>query len=837
MMIAWLDEVGANDIHRVGGKGANLGEMTAAGLPVPRGFCLTVAAYQQLIAEAGLWPQIETLLAAMPEDDVEALGTAAAAIRRLITEATMPAEVARAVTAAYAELAGGQAPVAVRSSATAEDLPEASFAGQQESYLGVQGNQALLVHVQRCWASLWTERAIAYRQRHQFDHRHVSLAVVVQELLYPATAGVLFTVNPVGDKRDEMLLNAAYGLGESVVSGQVTPDSYRLARTPWLAVREARRGTKEHRIDALPTGGTTTTAVPEADRQRFCLSERELQHLVELGLHVERQCGAPQDIEWAFAGGRLYLLQTRPITSLAPPKPARRARQLSRIERRILDDLLEHYPDPPYPLDYLAVTDGYQQLHNALQEAGLSLPPARAVIRMDERGISRAEPVSPRLTWRLLLTPFVVRCKLALDPSAWQNGQAARFAARTAACRQVDLTTLNDATLASYITDAVNIATEIGRIRFAGTIAPLLIRAALLKLLIRLAGWPRQVAEADLLGDLAYKTAEIGLELQRLASVAAAAPEVRDTLLGSAMEEVEASLAATAAGRLFLAQVAAFLEQYGARTMKAYLPFSNRSWAEEPASLLATIAVLVRSRQNGPGEGRLAEGGERYHALRRQVAARLPGPFRRLFERTLDQYRAGHVAREATLYAIEEAFAVARRGVHEAARRLVASQALPSAGDVLYLTLPELAETLRGERAAAGVRRLVRSRRQARPDALAAWRDRCLVSTVNGTDLVQGTAGSPGLATGPVCIVHGAGDFGKLRPGDVLVCPFTDPAWTPLFSLAAAVVADTGGPLSHAAIVAREYGIPAVLGTENATTLLKDGDFVTVDGNEGVVRR
>jgi rifampicin phosphotransferase len=837
MTIAWFNEVGATDVHLVGGKGANLGEMTAAGLPVPPGFCVTVAGYQQLIQEAGLWPQIEALLAAVPEGDVARLATAAAAIRGLIMAAPMPAEVAAAIAAAYAVLAGDSAGVAVRSSATAEDLPEASFAGQQESYLGVSGKTAVLEHVQRCWASLWTERAIAYRQRQHFAHHQVSLAVVVQQMVAADTAGVLFTVNPVGNRRDEMLLNAAYGLGESVVSGQVTPDSYRLARARQLTVREALCGAKETRIDVLPGGATQASRVQPADRQRLCLNESQLQQLLDLGLLIEAHYGAPQDIEWAFAGGQLYLLQTRPITSLPGANDTPRKRRLNRIQRRIMDDILEHYPDPPYPLDYTAVTDGYQQLQNALREAGFDLPPAQTIIRMDDQGISTVMPVTPRPTWRLLLNPLLVFRKLAVNPSAWQNGQAAHFASLTAAYRQMDIASLDNEALAAFIEEAVIVATEIGRIRFADYIAPLLIRAGLLRLFIRLAGEAKEVVEADLLGDLAYKTAEIGQALQQLAAVAAAVPDVRETLLASPLEQVEASLAATEAGRHYLEQVAIFLQRYGARTMKAYLPFSNRSWAEDPAALLATIAVLVRGDRNGKVGGRPVDGGERYHQLRRSVAARLPGPLRRLFEKNLDQYRTGHVAREATLYAIEEAFAVARQGVREAAGRLVTCQALPAVEYVLYLTLPELQEALRLHRPAPEVRRLVRSRRQARPRARAAWRDRGEPTAAREDGLLRGMPGSPGQATGSVRIVHGPGDFPKLQPGDVLVCPFTDPAWTPLFSLAAAVVADTGGPLSHAAIVAREYGIPAVLGTETATSELNDGDLASVDGNEGVVRR
>lgn len=827
-----FEQIGAADVDLVGGKGANLGEMARAGFPVPPGFCVTAAAYRRLIDSAGLWPAMDTLLNSIPQEDTAGLEAAAARIRSLLEQAPMPAGVAEAICSAYRQLEGGAAAAAVRSSATAEDLPEASFAGQQETYLNVQGEADLLTHVQRCWASLWTARAISYRARNGFDHRQVSLAVVVQAMINPDAAGVLFTADPVTGSRNEMLINAAYGLGESIVSGRVTPDTYRISRQSPRRVVEQTCGTKEIAVRFQAGGGTVSLPVPEGDRRRFCLSPADLQMLADLGARVEEHYRVPQDIEWGLAGGRVYLLQTRPITTLKAPRPA--PRRLSRLEHTILDDILEHYPDPPYPLDYRAVTEGYEQLQHLLREAGLRTPPADELIRIDDDGIPTVDPVAPRITWRLLAAPGYVRRSLAQDPSTWVREQGPRFARRLAALRDADLPALSAGALADQIEAATGMANEIARIRFATYIGPMMMRGAMIRLLVRLGGGKLQ-GEADLLGGLSYKSLEIDQALHRLAGAALADPAVSTPVGSLPPTDVGPALQASPEGRAFLDQVAAFLREYGARTMKVYLPFSNRSWAEDPGALWATLAALVRAGDPGAAAARTQAAGERYALWRDRVAARLPGPLRCRFLDHLERYRAGHVAREATLYAIEEAFLIARRAVREAAQRLEAARSLPNATDVLYLTLPELTGALRTP-AAGNLAQTARRRRKARPAAMAAWRSALPARPAGAGDL-KGLAASPGTASGQARVISGPAEFSKLQPGDILVCSFTDPAWTPLFALAAGVVSDTGGPLSHAAIVAREYGIPAVLGTQRATSELREGEEITVDGHRGIVMR
>jgi pyruvate,water dikinase len=317
-LVCWLAELGKDDGALAGGKGANLGELLRAGLPVTRGLVVTTAAYQHFVAVNSLQPEIERLAQAAPPDDLTALASAAQAIAALFAQGAMPAAVATAVGEAYRQLR--EPPVAVRSSATAEDLPGASFAGQMETYLNVQGEAALLAAVRRCWASLWTARAISYRAKQGIEPAAVRLAVVVQEMVAADAAGVLFTANPVNGRCDQMVIDGAWGLGEALVGGQVTPDHWVVsARTG--AVLEARVARKEV-MTTRQEDGTALRPVPADLRERPVLDEAQVAALTELGRRVAAHYGAPQDVEWALAQGQLYLVQARPITSLFPlPRP------------------------------------------------------------------------------------------------------------------------------------------------------------------------------------------------------------------------------------------------------------------------------------------------------------------------------------------------------------------------------------------------------------------------------------------------------------------------------------------------------------------------------------
>ena len=408
-MIVWFEEITAADVVRVGGKGANLGECARAGLPVPPGFCVSTDAYRE--ATSGL-------TGALAAD--AARGDSAAARERVLS-IPLPESVRSAVEEAYLRL--GEPPVAVRSSATAEDLAEASFAGQQDTYLSVVGVEAVLDAVRQCWSSLWTDRAVDYRRQKGISDEGHALAVVVQEMVSADAAGVLFTRNPVSGEDATMLASSSYGLGESVVAALVTPDTFTLSRDPaGILAREI--GSKQTRIDQVLDGGTITTDVPETDRARQSVTDAELMQLIDLGERVEAHYGTGQDIEWAFANHNLYLLQARPITTstsaIEGHAPVR-----GRLEHALRDDLIEHFP-APFPLDLFAVHQVQGVIQDLMGVGGLRAVPATSLLRGDDDGIIRITITKPRPTATMLTRlPALFVKGVRHDPSAWPDEELA----------------------------------------------------------------------------------------------------------------------------------------------------------------------------------------------------------------------------------------------------------------------------------------------------------------------------------------------------------------------------------------------------------------------------
>ena len=790
-MIIGLDRVRAADIPLVGGKGANLGELIAAGLPVPGGFCVTAEAYRT--AMTPLREEIAGLLEAGNHDR----------LRELVVAAPLPDGLADRIRAAAGNLDG---PVAVRSSATAEDLPDASFAGQQETYLGVVGGDAVVEAVRRCWASLWSDRAIAYRDEQGFTHDDVALAVVVQRMIPADAAGVAFTLDPVTGL-GRVVIESAWGLGEVVVSGAVTPDSFAVERG---RIVERNTGDKCIRIDMTATGETATTEIPGEQRRRASLADRDVVAVARLAEQVEHHYGRPMDVEWALAGGKPWLLQARPITTAAPAGSDRR---VGRTSRFIRNDIIEHFPSP-YPLDVMMVDCLVRCLDATAGFAGLRMRPIDGLVEMDADGAVTIG--HPRISWWRL--PTGIARTPWRDPRGWDVDTGAEVRRFTARLRDLPVATLPGVGIADALVDAFGQVEAMVTSRFVDYLGFHVLRGVRLRVLLRLARV--KTRPEDLLGDLDYATVVVDRELGRLV---AAIPEPVRQLLAQDPIDVDA-VARRDPG--WWGRAERFLAEHGARTTRMYQPFSSRSWREDLPAFLGTVAMMAHTERREPVAARP------HTDLMAEAAGRLPRFLRRRFRRLVDDYRAGHVTREAGVVDFEELGEQMRRLALEAGRRMVAAGLLAEPGEVALLGFDELLGWLRGE--PVDVAGVVERRRRARPRALAAWQpERDPVKPGSG---MTGVAASPGVISGPVRIIAGPAEFARLRPGDVLVCQATDPAWTPLFASASAVVAETGGLLSHAAIVAREYGIPAVLGVLEVTTRLHDGQVVTVDGGAGRVR-
>jgi rifampicin phosphotransferase len=780
-----LRDLGQDDLAVAGGKGANLGELLRAGLPVPDGFVVTTDAYA--IVTRPIAPRISQRIAA--GDGVS--------IRADVEAAVMPREVSAAIAAAYAELGAGS--VAVRSSATAEDLPGAAFAGQQDTYLDVTGEAAVIEAVQRCWGSLWTDRAIAYRSRIGIDEAGIMIAVVVQRLINAEVAGVMFTADPISGNRETIMIEASRGLGEAVVSGLVTPDHYALDDQG--LVRSFQHGDQD-RSQRLP--------------------DSVLAELARLGTTVAKHFGRPQDIEWAYADERVWLVQARPMTALPPPPLQLNARQ-----RMLGSILLDYVPVRPYPIDMSTwVPYGPAGLMaRVIGEFGFR-DAYEGFLPEDEYGVvDRLVPVAPRPTLSVLLAPWrIATLARHNDPRYWtEDPRFAEFLAHVGKLGAQELTSMPWPWLKTMPRQALDSINPIGDLRI-----DYLPRTALS--LLRLGIALRLLGRSELLADLIIshtRTADANHALEALAASARDDPR-----LAAAVGTLDAT--ALAAFPEFEADFNAYLAEYGHRETVSPVLVTPPTQIEAPDTVLALIKVLAAE----PPRPREATDRALAELLKHPLLRR--GRRRDLILAWVEAARAGTAFREDSHFYFLMPLPILRRSLLEMGRRLRDVGVLDKPEDVFHLRLEELeaiddpASVKKHNRLRADVRT-----RSVRREELAGVRliDPTAVfpRRESGDAIITGTPASSGTATGPVRLIHGPAEFGLLAAGDVLVCPYTNPAWTTLFQRAAAVVVDSGGPASHAAIVAREYGIPAVMGTGTSTSILTDGQLVTVNGTTGRV--
>ncbi|GAA1637058.1 hypothetical protein GCM10009733_037720 [Nonomuraea maheshkhaliensis] len=780
-LVAPLSAFDRGDLATAGGKGANLGELVNNAFPVPDGFVVTTQAYEQVAQGRNTREQLE--------------------------RAELPDDLRQAIVGAYAELGGGA--VAVRSSATAEDLPGAAFAGQQDTYLNVVGEQALLDAVRRCWGSLFTERAVAYRARLGIDDAEVRIAVVVQSMVQAEAAGVMFTADPVSGDRTRIVVDASSGLGEAVVSGLVTPDHYVLRRSGEIDFTPGRR---EVVIRGVEGGGVVHESGGAERAER--LPDAVLTELGGLGRRVAGHFGRPQDIEWAYAKGRVHLLQARPMTALPPPPVG----PLNPIRRRLATVLLEYLPVRPYPIDMTTwLPYGPAGLMGKVTRY-FGLRQAFEGFLVEEDGVVyRIVPPSPSPSPRMLATPFkMMRKARRYDPARWTEDPRFRdYLAAAERLRARDLTAMSWPELVRMPRQALALVEPVAdlRIDYLPGTGIALLRLILALRLLGLAEW-----YGPLMGGARTRTSDANQALERLAEVARRTGALKG---GPQPEE-------------FQREFAAFLAEYGHRESASPILITPPTWSEAPEIVLSLVEVLAaeppKDRPRDPLEGLLTHPRLRSERRRARLARKVAAA------------RAGIAFREDSHLAFMLPHPILRRSLLEMGRRMTERDVLDRPEALFHLRLEELEEItgladLRPEDAER-LRETVRARAVKR-EQLSGVRliDPAEVFGAGDTGdaLITGAPAGGGSATGPVKVIREPAEFGRLAPGDVLVCPYTNPSWTPLFQQAAAVVVDTGGAASHAAIVAREYGIPAVMGTGTATSVLEDGQVVTVNGDTGAV--
>jgi pyruvate,water dikinase len=860
--ILTLADPGA-DLELAGGKGASLAKLLSAGLPVPDGFHITTDAYRRFVAANELQPEIEHVIVTLNRFKPAELEAAARRIGDLFSAASFPLDLRNEILAAYRALSGQQpAAVAVRSSATVEDLPEASFAGQQETYLNVRGEAQLLEAVRKCWASLWTVRAIAYRARQNIRAHNVSLAVVVQLMVPAEAAGILFTVNPLNARRDEIVINAAWGLGEAVVGGAVTPDTVTVSKTTRKVIR---RETAEKQVMTVQgESGTHESPVPESKRNQPVLSDEQVATLAGIAMRIEELFGLPVDVEWAFSGGEFAILQARPVTALPePPVEWPRPDPKGVYMRGSVVDLM------PNPLSPLFSTFGIGALRKQMDPLSLKITRSRAFLgdeyfsTINQYAYMNAH-LPPKAMWwtftRLLPSyPRLFRMMIPL----WRDETYPEYKAFVAGLRDINPSALSEVQLwkqAQAVMD--QIALYVDTLLFATMGASAGSEMLLTRVYNRFAkregdpdatvlvmGWDNIPIRAEKsLFDLAI-WARHHEELAHFLLETPAAELARRVppLPIFSGEDVRIEGFGVSGWDEFVVRFHAHLSKFGHTVYQ--LDIAEPLPMEDPTAMFETVKMYLRGEGVNPYERQQVSEQRRIQTAE-SVLARLKGFKRWAFRNALKWGQSMASIREDALAEIGLGYPYLRRLLGELGNRFVHAGIIEQAEDIFMLHQEEVDALIRGERMIlkdqVAERRafLARMQKQIAPPMIPikerVWGVKVDMFVAQGGEIgadnvLKGVPASVGKVTAPACVLLGPEDFYQMRPGDVLVAGATTPAWTPLFAMASAVVTDIGGPLSHGSIVAREYGIPAVMGTGVATKRIRTGQLITVDGSAGLV--
>ncbi|CVK19428.1 phosphoenolpyruvate synthase [Sporomusa sphaeroides] len=866
--VIFFNQINRSSLPLVGGKGANLGEMTQAGFPVPSGFCVTTLAYRDFVATSSAMEAFFAKLSNIDTSDLHQVREIGQGIREHLQQVAIPGKITAEILHAW-EKTGTENYYAVRSSATAEDLPNASFAGQQDTYLNIKGQEELLTHVRKCWASLFTDRAIVYRTKNGFDHREVYLSIVIQQMVIPEVSGIMFTADPVNGNRTVVSIDASFGLGEALVSGLVTADLYKVKDHVILNKKIAR---KKLAIYAVPEGGTVTQELPAAQQEQQVLTDSQIIDMAGLGKKIEKHYGQPQDIEFCVAQNECYIVQSRPITTLypLPDMPQQPVRvMLSFGHAQMMTDAFK-------PLGLSVLQNMVSQrlfkaaggrifldlsdiLHNKL--ARLIFPKvlsnadeamSRAidvVIKRPEflkgRQLREADAVNASTVGKILM-PVMKQVWIILrsgDPKAGREHVDKFMQQHMAQTRQALCGVQGAERIKAVKKQCDSIFTElipnIGPYLLAGLLANVLLK----KICIRKFG---NQTEVDLLNKSlpGNVTSEMGLALGDLADKVRDLPDVQEYLKVAEDQSFFSRLDEVPGGRQCKAEFAAFIDKYGMRC-PGEIDITTPRWYETPTRLTSAIFSNIQSLKPGEHRERFARGEkEAAEAARRILQAETGRLTSKPVSRLINVYRNLGGLREHHKFLLISVMGECKQAILAEARQMAATGILEQAEDSYYLTLDELYQLLQGNMAKPVTELVARRKAQyqryqeLKPPRVMTSEGEIVVVPPRRDHIPLGALlGSPvsaGVAEGIARVILRP-EEAVLKAGEILVAPHTDPGWTPLFQSAIAIVTEVGGLMTHGAVVAREYGIPAVVGVDEATTLIKNGERIRVDGTQGLI--
>ncbi|MXV16777.1 phosphoenolpyruvate synthase [Hufsiella ginkgonis] len=851
---------------QAGGKGANLGELTRVDdIRVPGGFCITAEAFKRIVAEALPVKELLAQLSPLKAENRDKICILGDTIRKTIEEAAVPYDIQEEIIRHLSAL-GEENAFAVRSSATAEDLPTASFAGQHDTYLNVIGKDAILKHISKCWASLYTERAIVYRIQNGFDHRKVHLAVVVQQMVFPAAAGILFTADPLSGNRNVLSIDAGFGLGEAMVSGLVNTDNYKVQNGK---VTGKIISTKKLAISPLKTGGTEQQEIEPGKQASQTLTDAQILQIGHIGRKIEAHFGSPQDIEWCLAGDTFYIVQSRPITTLFPVPEANDADNhvyVSVGHQQMMTD-----PIKPLGLSVWQLTSIRPMFHAGGRlfvdiASNLASPDTRTMI---VEMLGKSDPlIKDALMTILGRGDFIT----SLPGDAPGNSQGNGNTVLSSQVPQAEIE--NDpAIVAELIRDSEfslaelkqHIRSKSGTAVFDFILEDLqqlkksLFDPRSLAVIIaamdaafwineKMYAWLGEKNAADTLSQSVPNniTSEMGLALMDVADVVRRYPEVVAYLAQVKDDGFMNELAQFTGGQESKDAIAAFLDKYGMRCV-GEIDITKIRWTEKPTLLVPMILSDIRNFEPGASTLKFEQG--RLEALKKEQdllerLTQLPDGEQKAGEtrRKIRMIRKFAGYREYPKYAKVNRYFVYKQALLKEAGLLVKAGVILDKEDVNYLTFEEFREVVRTHN--TDYQYIIQ-----RKDAYKHY-ERLTPPRVITSDgeiftgkykrenipagAMAGLAVSSGVVEGRARVILNM-EEADLEKGDILVTSFTDPSWTPLLVSIKGLVTEVGGMMTHGAVIAREYGLPAVVGVENATTLIKDEQPIRVNGTEGYV--
>lgn len=859
-------EIDRSDITAAGGKGANLGELSRiSGIQVPEGFCVTTDVYKAI---TGSNPALNSLLdelAHLKVEQREQISHISAKIRSTIENIPIPADISEAL-GKYLTKFGEQDAYAIRSSATAEDLPTASFAGQQDTYLNITGKEAILQHIRKCWASLFTERAVIYRLRNNFGHHKVYLAVVMQKMVFPQASGILFTADPLTSNRKVVSIDAGFGLGEALVSGLVSADNYKVHNGKITGKTIA---AKKLAIGPLKDGGTAEQPVAPALQQQQTLTDEQILQLEQLGRKIEAHFGAPQDIEWCLADGVFYIVQSRPITTLFPipeandqenrvyisvghnqmmtdamkplglsfflmltPAPMRTA------AGRLFVDVTHHLASPAdrrIMIDVLGKSD--QLVRSALQ----NITSRKDFIKLTTD--DKEAPASAQLS-RYDTTPDF-QPRIENDP-AIVTGLIKNAEASIEALKQ-NIQSKSGSALLDFIREDIQ---EFKKILFDPRSSAVFLTAmdAYTRINEKIYEWLGEKNVANILSQSVEHniTSEMGLALLDVADVIRPYPAIIAYLQQVKEENFLEELAQFEGGKEVREAIINYLNKYGMRC-SGEIDITKTRWSEKPTTLLPLILSNIKNFEPNASRRKFEQGKQEALAKEEVLLSRLKqlpeGEQKAAEAQQLISYIRNFIGyREYPKYGQISRYYVYKQALLKEAEQLLKAGVIHEKEDIYYLTFEELREVVRTRQLDYQViyqrKKDYQQYEKLTPPRVITSDGEIVTGAYSLEHLPAGAiAGLPvssGVTEGRARVILSMEDA-ALEDGDILVTTFTDPSWTPLFVAIKGLVTEVGGLMTHGAVIAREYGLPAVVGVENATRLIKDGQRIRVNGTDGYI--